>query len=145
LFKATETIIVFLCFSVSWFPSSVSMPVNTVCTWTKENDMAVLALVALGLIGGLLARRIFGQTACSLPLEVTLGIADTVAGGLAINSLGSPQAFALVVAGLPDATTYAGFQMAHGAEGAFALGGSIGTAVRSLVTLAYRQIFFVRR
>ncbi len=49
---------------------------------------------------GLLASKRFHHTASALALDVTLGVAGAIAGGLAINSLGLPRPTAFLVAGL---------------------------------------------
>jgi len=55
------------------------------------------------LMVGLLASRRFHHAASALALDVVLGVAGAIAGGLAINSLGVSQPTAFVVAGLAGA------------------------------------------
>ena len=62
--------------------------------------MVVLVWIVFGLMAGLLAGKLFHHIAGALALDVTLGVAGAIAGGLAINSLGLPQPTAFVIAGL---------------------------------------------
>jgi uncharacterized membrane protein YeaQ/YmgE (transglycosylase-associated protein family) len=50
-------------------------------------------------MAGLLASKLFHHTASALALDVTLGVAGAVVGGLAANSPGFPQSTAFVAAG----------------------------------------------
>ena len=59
--------------------------------------MVVFVWIVLGLTTGLLASKLFHH-AGGLALDVALGIAGAIAGGLAINSLEFPQPAAFVVA-----------------------------------------------
>jgi uncharacterized membrane protein YeaQ/YmgE (transglycosylase-associated protein family) len=66
--------------------------------------MVVFVWIAVGLMVGLLASKRLHHTASALALDVALGVAGAIAGGLAINSLGVPQPTAFLVAGLLGAT-----------------------------------------
>jgi uncharacterized membrane protein YeaQ/YmgE (transglycosylase-associated protein family) len=81
--------------------------------------MALIVWIVLGFTAGLLASRRFHHSASALALDVILGVAGAVAGGVAFRVLGVTQSTALVVAG-----------------------GAIGAAAGAFVTLAcYRAIF----
>ncbi len=62
--------------------------------------MAVLVWIVVGLMAGLLASRIFHHTGSARALDITLGVAGAIAGGLAFNSLAFPRPTAFVVAGI---------------------------------------------
>ena len=80
--------------------------------------MAILVWIVLGLITGLLASKRFHHAASSRALDVTLGIAGAIAGGLALEAFGFSQSSGSVVAG------------------------AIGAAAGAVVTLAcYKAIF----
>jgi uncharacterized membrane protein YeaQ/YmgE (transglycosylase-associated protein family) len=80
--------------------------------------MVVLVWIVLGLIAGFLASKRFHHVRRSLALDVTLGVAGAIAGGLAFDVFGFPQSTAFVVVG------------------------AIGAAAGAIVTLAcYRAIF----
>jgi len=80
--------------------------------------MAVLIWIVLGLIAGLVVGKRFYHTGKALALDVTLGVAGAIAGGLAFYSLGFGQGIVLVTAG------------------------ALGAAAGSVATLAgYRAIF----
>jgi len=61
--------------------------------------MRVLLWIVLGSIAGLLASKRFHHVTRSLALDVTLGVAGAIAGGLAFDVLGFPQSTAFVVVG----------------------------------------------
>lgn len=80
--------------------------------------MVVYVWIVLGLIAGLVVSKHFRHTGRALALDVALGVAGAIAGGLAFNSLGFPQGTIVAVAG------------------------ALGAAAGSVVTLAgYRAIF----
>ena len=62
--------------------------------------MVALVWTIFGLIAGLLASRLSHHVASARVLDVALGVAGAIAGGLAISSLGFPHPTAFVVAGL---------------------------------------------
>lgn len=62
--------------------------------------MLVLVWIFLGLAAGLVASKRFHDTAGAQVLDVTLGVAGAIAGGLAINSLGFETRAFVVVTGL---------------------------------------------
>ncbi len=61
--------------------------------------MVVLIWITFGLLAGLLASKRFHHTGSALALDVALGVAGAIGGGIAINSVGGPPA-AFLVAGL---------------------------------------------
>ncbi len=65
--------------------------------------MAEVVWIVLGLMAGLLASKRSHHTGRALALDVLLGVAGAIAGGLAINSLGFPQPTLYVVAGMVGA------------------------------------------
>lgn len=65
--------------------------------------MVLLVWVAFGVMAGLLAAKLFHHTAGALVVDLSLGIAGAIAGGLAMNSIGFPPPTAFLVAGLVGA------------------------------------------
>ena len=81
--------------------------------------MALIFWIVLGLSAGLLASKRFHHTASAVALDVSLGVAGAVVGGLAFDFLGLGLSTAFAVAG-----------------------GAIGATVGAIVMLAgYRAIF----
>ena len=81
--------------------------------------MVFIVWIVLGLAAGLLASKRFHHTSSALALDVTLGVAGAVAGGLAFEVLGLRPSAAFAAAG-----------------------GAIGAAAGAVVVLAcYRAIF----
>jgi uncharacterized membrane protein YeaQ/YmgE (transglycosylase-associated protein family) len=74
--------------------------------------MVLFVWIALGLMVGILASKRFHHTASALALDVTLGVAGAIAGGLAIDSLGVPQPTAFLIAGLMGAAAGAAAMLA---------------------------------
>jgi len=80
--------------------------------------VVVFVWIVLGLIAGLVVSKRFHYSGTALAVNVTLGVAGAIAGGLAFYSLGFLQGTAVVAAGL------------------------LGAVAGSVVTLAgYRAIF----
>ncbi len=65
--------------------------------------MVLVVWVAFGVMAGLLAAKLFHHTAGALVVDLSLGIAGAIAGGLAMNSIGFPPPTAFLVAGMVGA------------------------------------------
>jgi uncharacterized membrane protein YeaQ/YmgE (transglycosylase-associated protein family) len=65
--------------------------------------MVVFVWIILGMMAGLVATKVFHH-AGGLAMDLILGIAGAIGGGLAVNSLGFPQPSAFIVAGAIGAT-----------------------------------------